>query len=317
MQIKNKGFSLIEILVALGIFSFVSLAFASFMSQTAREFRAANQKTEMISFERDLEMVLRLDMGSCSAIVQGHTFNRGGITETSGPVIPLPNGLFNGDGTVLAAPNELLMGTSTGLRVARTELEVTRELPPPNNHVYQGTLRVAMDPDSTVRSFVPTSSQIWLEVDPASPAGSRQIQGCSPAIIASPCAEGEIQVGTGTGEALCTDMTQLIAEAMQQLSCPPDTVLGGVNPDGTPDCRPMADAGTAPPTPTGDGQLESTTKRCSTSGRRSCEVHCDPGWTRSACTAQTIGESGCQASPNCGARTCMRTTAVLTCIRQN
>ncbi len=334
MQIKNKGFSLIEILVALGIFSFVSLAFASFISQTVRELRAANQKTEMLSFERDLETALRLDMNSCSGIVGGLSFNRGSVTGTSGPVIQIPNGLTSSNGTVLAAPNQPLLGTTTGLRVARTELEVQEELPSPNDHIYRGILRVALDPDSTIRSFVPTESQIWFEVDPNSPAGSREIEGCAPAVVASPCDVDQIQVGTGTGQAICTSMAQLIADAFQNLTCPPNTLLAGVNPDGTPICSPMPNmgGGLPPPLPPGPGTgpPESTTKSCTTSGRgtsRICEVYCDPGWTRTSCIGQRargsnagrsvvlLGNNGCRAEGRCGPRTCDHTTAILTCIR--
>ncbi len=161
---KNNpnGFSLIELVLVIGMMGFIMTAFASFAAHMSRDLRAANQKIEQMTMGQDIQMGLRMDTAACDLTVANQSFNSNQITGNSGPRINLPNGIVissNGEERI-AQPGELLRGTNSGLRVLTTELEITRQL---QQDIFQGVFHITLDPNSLVRSLQPVSVAYFLQ----------------------------------------------------------------------------------------------------------------------------------------------------------
>ena len=248
IQNRTKGFSLIEIMIALGIFSFVSMAFASYMSHTSRELRASNQKIEMISLERDLEMATRMNTTLCSSIVDGLTFDASNLTDPSSPrpKLALNDGISLSDNSIVAKPGDPLPGSTTGLVVDQVFLEIETDLAPVNPDIYSGFFVIQMESSSMVRALQPVKFRYYFLADSASPLDSRELISCSPHPLGQGCDPPEIQVGMySNGDAICTTLAQQMGSG-----CPPGSYLQGVAPNGSWICNPLPTAPSQPTDPT-------------------------------------------------------------------
>ncbi len=240
-----QGFSLLEILIAIGLFSLVAMGFASFAKVMFAELRAANQKMEVITLESDIQLSLRMNTEACNTMIAPLSFNPNLVTGSSGPVITLPNGILTSlnPQTFIAQPGQPLLGTTSGLVVDATELEIIREV---NPSLYEGVFWVRMDPDSTVRSLAPISTRYFLSAEP----GTGNLTGCSPQPVGPPCPDGEVLIGLlEDGEPLCQSITQALAG----LSCPATTYLAGFTDNGDPDCQALPEIPPAPEPGEGEG----------------------------------------------------------------
>lgn len=246
----SSGFSLIELVLVVGMMGFIITAFATFAAHMSRDLRGSNQKIEQMTMGQDLQMGLRMDNAACSLTLgTNSTFNANQITQNSGPRINLPQGIVinSNTGERIAQPGELLRGTAAGLRVQRTELEIIREVPNANPGVliYEGVFRITLDPNSLVRSLQPVSVPYFFDVDPASPPGSRLITGCAPQPVGQPCPAGQVQTGIlANGDSICITTAELLGGA--NLSCPEGTYMAGFTAQGNPDCQPLPEI---PPDP--------------------------------------------------------------------
>ena len=159
---KNNpnGFSLIELVLVIGMMGFIMTAFASFAAHMSRDLRAANQKIEQMTMGQDIQMGLRMDTAACDLTVANQSFNSNQITGNSGPRINLPNGIVissNGEERI-AQPGELLRGTNSGLRVLTTELEITRQL---QQEFFRGSFTLLWTPILWSEVFSPYPSPIF------------------------------------------------------------------------------------------------------------------------------------------------------------
>lgn len=244
MTRKSRGFSLVEIVLALGIFSFVSLAFAHFMAQISRELRASNQKIEMLSLERDLEMAARMNTSLCSAIVAGLTFNASNLNDPSSPRprIELKDGISISDSSAVAKPGELLPGTTTGLVVDQVYLEMESDLSPGSPEIYTGFFVVQMTGESMIRALQPAKFRYYFLAEDSSPLNARQLISCSPHPVGQGCEPPEFQIGMySNGDAICSTVAQQMGQG-----CQPGYYVQGVAPDGSWICEQIPAGGEEP-----------------------------------------------------------------------
>ena len=272
---KPSGFSLIELVLVVGMMGFLITAFASFAAHMARDLRAANQKIEQMTMGQDIQMALRRDTGACDLMVRDRTFNSGQITANSGPRIDLPGGIVisSATGETIAQPGELLRGTVSGLRVLTTELEITRQI---DQDIFEGVFRVTLDPDSLVRSLQPVSAVYFFEAQPG--AGVRTLVGCSPQPVGEPCEDGEVQFGVlQNGETLCRPLAQMLDEMdmdsfIGDFSCPEGEALVGFD-SGSPLCQAVGS----------DGGGGCTTFSSTQRGGQDYSAQCPEGTRRITC----------------------------------
>lgn len=137
---KNfKGFSLIEIMVSIGIMSIVTLGISSMISTQNKQIKVMTEKLST----NELSARLKLTMGSqnyCSCLFRGLTFDETTKTWSSAvnsfpesfTTIPAFPAACTASATMIAAPNMNVSNTS--LKIDHVNLTNVLEMPPGSGH---------------------------------------------------------------------------------------------------------------------------------------------------------------------------------------
>ncbi|MGZ3782583.1 MAG: PulJ/GspJ family protein [Pseudobdellovibrionaceae bacterium] len=114
VSIKNYGFSLIEILITIGIAGIISLAIATITTTLIKQNKALQQKLESIELEQNTVRLLA-DNNSCNCIFQGLPF--------TGAETLMSDGIKNGCSGYLIKPNSLISANGSGLKISTIKLD--------------------------------------------------------------------------------------------------------------------------------------------------------------------------------------------------
>lgn len=157
MRSKN-GFTLIEVLIVMGIMSVVALGFAQMLTTQMRFQKQVGQSMERNQFGQFLSNILN-DANNCPCQFTGHTIfastaNVTGIQDLKSTCGTQAQTIANG-----SAP---LPGSETGLKVSDISLV---QVTPAGANTYTARLQVQFDPASTVVSLHPVSQPLVLQTD--------------------------------------------------------------------------------------------------------------------------------------------------------
>lgn len=108
----QRGFSLLEVLVAAGIVSFIGLAMTSTTVNLLRQNKGLQQKLESIELEQNIVRLLS-DGTSCDCIFNGYSFSDADITD----------GIKNGCSGYLIKPNSMVSPEGSGLKIKSIKLD--------------------------------------------------------------------------------------------------------------------------------------------------------------------------------------------------
>jgi prepilin-type N-terminal cleavage/methylation domain-containing protein len=151
---SEAGFSLVEVMVTVGILSITIIALSEFYTQVSNGQKRLERKFEVIQSSELLNRALE-DLGTCNSHL---AFNNLGVARTIDV-----SGSINPDGTILGAefplddvrlgplgsevfaePGQLLNNSRTGVRVATTSFKNVRPLDVANGR-YSGDIEIALD----------------------------------------------------------------------------------------------------------------------------------------------------------------------------
>lgn len=156
---KQAGFSLIEMMIVVGIMGVVSLGFASMMLTQARFQRQINQSIERNDLAQFLSSVMSAD-SNCPCQFAGHPVTAG-VTSLTG-IAQLKASCVSVQARTLASVGAMVPGSQTGLKVASIGLA---NIGSAGANTYTADLQIQFDPDSTVVSLHPVSQPLIVQTD--------------------------------------------------------------------------------------------------------------------------------------------------------
>lgn len=177
-MIKNRGMSLVEVLVAVGIMSIVALSFATMMSNQQKEAKAVSETLAKLDLEKLLIAALA-DGSICSfELTQGPTtFDSTLLASATPPVLTLPSihAASNAAAPLLVANNAQASPSSNSLTVQSIKFEAITNAG--NANQYLADLKISFN-SGTVRSIRPIALKMILNTSSASPANAKLITSC-------------------------------------------------------------------------------------------------------------------------------------------
>ncbi|MCM2282467.1 MAG: prepilin-type N-terminal cleavage/methylation domain-containing protein [Bdellovibrionaceae bacterium] len=208
----QSGFSLIEVVVVMGIMTVLTLGFASYMSFVNTELRAAHQKMEFMELRTTLGRTLS-DLSTCSCQLNLHasTFN-GAAAMTSASVSKL-NSSCDPAASVIIEDGQPVANSNTRLTVQAIAITDIRPLGVSNK--YEGKFTVSLQNDGLVRGLRDIRIDVQFMTDPASPPGAKKIQSCvfvnggmsggsTLATLSGSCPVGQFLTGFSSGVVQCS-----------------------------------------------------------------------------------------------------------------
>lgn len=178
---NNRGMSLVEVLVSLGITVILMSATASMFVTQQRENRALNQKLEMVDLKNQIMQAFQ-NSSTCTWQIQGKTFNTSGVTSTnpsstSIDLVELRHGP-NSSSLLLAKTNSTLPGSQSNLKVA--SIRFNNILATGNPDEYKGHFEITFMDSSLSRPMRPT---IIPQVIQATGSPTATITACGAGLI--------------------------------------------------------------------------------------------------------------------------------------
>lgn len=181
-KIQQSGFSLIEVLVSVGLLSLVSLGMMTMISNQNKSITVLGEKLTAKDLEISLKSLM-LNRSFCSCLVNGKTFNTG--TNQVSAISSVPTGYTNLATCTAAATNLIptagsVFNNSTSLRVGSINVE---NVVVQSASTYTAELTVGIDPASGIMPLKGFSTVFNFNIDTSSgtPA-ARPILSCSPDI---------------------------------------------------------------------------------------------------------------------------------------
>jgi len=191
--IKNRGMSIMEVLVATGLLSIVSLGVMSMISSQNKEVTALTERLGIKDVEAQLVNVMNV-ADFCSCLMRGLTLNTttAPMTLSSNPVdipvgynqpIPVPL-------TTPCTPNSAnRIVPSGGNKIAGYNVRVNTitytDINPIGSSKYSANLKVSFDPSSGVRPHADIKAAVIFTVNSADPAAAQRFQACGSAVPAA------------------------------------------------------------------------------------------------------------------------------------
>lgn len=186
----RRGFSLIEVLVLLGILSVVGLGAATMISQLSTEQMIIGQKYEMLDLKQTMLNALS-NPATCVCMLNptNNATNSTSLTFDSTapnpPAIMLDHFYAACDGnnhptSAIVSAGQALPGSVTGLKVASITLRGISSIGAPGAHTFQAEFDVQFDPHSMLLARQPIMVSQIFSTDPASPANAQTIISCQP-----------------------------------------------------------------------------------------------------------------------------------------
>jgi len=236
---KISGISLVEVLVAIGLTSILSVFLMTVFENSRKESALLDQKLALTSLKRDL-----ISYGSAQDICK-KSFSE---TTSSFPTANIPNEVelsrlyASATSTLkLAEKDKPITPNYTNFKVASIKL---KQLQPIGTNIFSGKLII-----ETVGSKVPFQPiELRVVVKSTTVGVNTQFEGCvsSEATLALAnvsCASGKVLNGfDAAGEPICIS-------GLAGVSCPSGYYLQGFNGSGGPDCKILPASAAPPPAP--------------------------------------------------------------------
>lgn len=178
-NLKNGGFSIVEVMVAVGITSILGLSLMNLSSDLRKETRSLEQKIDVLGFEKHLLAVMA-DGSLCKRTVVDttYTFNSSDLSNVNIPIAEIKASSNILAPTLIAANPGTSLGSS-GVKVNSIQFTSFVEIGP---NQYSANLVVGLDASQLVRAIRPIEIKLNLFTstpDPMVP-NNKQIIDCSP-----------------------------------------------------------------------------------------------------------------------------------------
>jgi len=187
---KNRGMSIMEVLVATGLLSIVSLGVMSMISSQNKEVTALTEKLGAKDVQEQLINMMSVP-DFCSCLMRGLTLNTttAPMTLSSNPVdipmgynqpipVPLTTPCTPNSADRVVPPSG---GKLSGLAV-RVNAISYKDINPLGSNKYSAKLNVSLMPNSGVRPLADIKASVVFTVNGADPAAAQRFQACGSAV---------------------------------------------------------------------------------------------------------------------------------------
>jgi len=187
--VSQKGQSIIQVLIAIGLMSIVTAGFTMMISYQQRESKALTEKLAALDLQRTLSSTLTSG-AVCRYILNNPTvltFNANAVSPTTPAVLtpstPLYSSVSPGPvlGPVVATVGDRASVLSNSLFISSISLQITgapSPMPAPGpGATFSGHWRIDFDSTKTVRPIKSLSISTTLAVDTTTP-GQSKVTGC-------------------------------------------------------------------------------------------------------------------------------------------
>lgn len=183
---SQSGFSLIEVLVVIGIMSIVAFSMMSMMSGMNKDFRAFDEKMGLQALQLQIQSALS-NPDFCKCFFGNNTFNSSTESWNSFPNSTTSISTAYSSACAALGPPLVNIGTRIGnSNMIPTELRLEDINPVvvggTNPGGYSAKLEVVMDPNQLTRSRKNISVPINFYVNMSDPVSYRRILSCSPPV---------------------------------------------------------------------------------------------------------------------------------------
>lgn len=162
----QRGFALMQVLIAIPIVAILSMAIATMMSNFAKQNRELSQKLDTLEFKQQLTSLTNDDT-SCKNMMSGFKFDPNATPNTSFATLKT-----SPTGTVLATAGAVLPTSSSQVKVSTMQLLKTAAL---SATQYGANLRITWDPSTLAMGLQPVIIPMFVTID-----GSQNIIDCTP-----------------------------------------------------------------------------------------------------------------------------------------
>ncbi len=189
-----KAFSLVEVLVAVGILSIISLGMATLFTDMNKQTKETQTKVSLIELKNNLITRISKNPAICSWQVKDKIVDRTDVTTThaSATIIDLGNTFYDG---VRVLPTDPLppplitVGDKLGNQnVASIQVVDIKGMTDTNPTEYKAKLQIAFTPQASFQVLAPVSITIYLQSDPTDPT---KILSCNENVAAGPVLTGD------------------------------------------------------------------------------------------------------------------------------
>ena len=192
-MLKNRGMSIIEVLVATGLLSIVTLGVMSMISSQNKEVTALTERLGVKDVEAQLVNVMNV-ADFCSCLMRGLTLNATSVPMTlSANPVDIPMGYNQPIPVLLTTPctpnsvNRIV--PSGGNKIAGLNVKVNTityaDINPLGSSKYSANLKISFDPNSGVRPHADIKASVIFTVNSADPANAQRFQACGSAVPAA------------------------------------------------------------------------------------------------------------------------------------
>jgi hypothetical protein len=205
-MINNKGFSILEVLVAAAISLMMFLGFASLSGQMSKEMKHSDQRADALEFRTAVTGLLA-DLQTCSCQLN---LNLSDIDLTG----PSPNASLSAlktsckpTASLFAAPNQAITGSNSRLTIDQIRLIKIESLGVLNK--YRGRLSFGYKSDNLLRAIPGFDVEVRFSTDPGSPASAKRVLSCdfvggASGTVSGICPPGQFVTGISGGDVLCS-----------------------------------------------------------------------------------------------------------------
>jgi type II secretory pathway pseudopilin PulG len=176
--IQNRlGFSIVEVLVAVGIMGVLTLSILSLLNTQNRELRAIDEKMNLQSLQVAISASLS-NPGFCSCFLGSQNFNYSAKTWDSLPTIM--NSSFDTSCNPQGSPLLSVGVYHPGFRITPTAINVNGIVEvTANSGIFTANLSIQLDPTNLVRARKDLSFPFSFSVNMTDPPTARRLITCS------------------------------------------------------------------------------------------------------------------------------------------
>ncbi|MGZ3749077.1 MAG: type IV pilus modification PilV family protein [Pseudobdellovibrionaceae bacterium] len=210
-MLNNKGFTILEILVAAAISLMIFLGFASLSNQMNKELKHSKQRADALEFRSEVVGLLsNLPICTCQ---MNQNLSPLDMTSSnvSGDLAELKSSCNATTSTLFAAPNQVIIGSNNRLMIDQMRLINIESLGAPDK--FRGRLSFSYKKDNLLRLIPGFDIEIHFTTDPATPQSAKKVKSCdfvggvngnSGGTIAGTCPAGQFVNGISGGTVLCS-----------------------------------------------------------------------------------------------------------------